>query len=153
MFTTRYELICFTKKIHNLSHNFIRRQKLELIGRNVKHVLGLFDELSHLGVHVISLRENLDFSSPVGQMVLTIMASIAQLERQILAERIKTALAAKKLKAQRENSDWRCGRPPLSKDIKDRAIELRKQGLSIRQVAKKLNVGKTSVERALRGQR
>ena len=81
------------------------------------------------------------------------MSSIAQLERQILAERIKTALAAKKLKAERENNGWKCGRPPLAESLKAKAIELRKQGNSIRQIAKQLNMGKTSVERALRGKR
>ncbi len=126
---------------------------IDRIGRSTKHILTLFDELSHIGVHILSLRENLDFTSPVGQMVLTVMASIAQLERQILAERIKTALAAKKLRADRENNGWRCGRPPISANLKDKAVELRRKGFSVRRIAKQLGIGKTSVERAIRGRR
>lgn len=126
---------------------------IDRIGRNTKHILSLFEELRYLGIHVFSLRENLDFTTPVGQMVLTVMASIAQLERQILAERIKTALAAKKVKSEKEGSNWRCGRPPIPADLKRKALDLRDKGMSVRRIAKQLGIGKTSVERAIRGKR
>ena len=126
---------------------------IDRLGRNVKHLLTLFDELAHVNVSVISLRENLDFSSPVGKMILTVLISVAQLERDTISERIRCALAAKKIKAKRDGVFWRCGRPPLAEGMKNKVMDLRSQGLSVRQIAKRLNIGKTSVERVLRRKR
>lgn len=126
---------------------------LDRIGRNTKNCLTLFEELAHVNVGIVSLRENLDFSSPVGKMILSVLFSVAQLERDMISERIRCALAAKKILARQTNSGWRCGRRPLAEDLKGKALDLRKSGLSVRGIAKQLGIGKSSVERILRGNR
>jgi site-specific DNA recombinase len=126
---------------------------LDRLGRNTKNCLQLFEELSHANVSVVSLRENLDFSSPMGKMILTVLISVAQLEKDTISERIRCALAAKKLIAARTGNGWVCGRKPLPSKHQESVLKLRSEGVSIRGIAKQLGIGKTSVERVLRGQR
>ena len=131
--------------------NVIVIHSIDRLGRSTKHLLNLLDELNHYGISLISIRENLDFSTPTGQMALTMLSAVAQLEAQLISERIKTSLAVKKALAQKSNSNWRCGRPPIDDTIKDEVLRLRSQGLSIREIANSLGtVSKSSVERILK---
>lgn len=123
---------------------------LDRISRSTRHAIQLLEELHHYGIHLISLRENLDFTSPTGQMALTCLMAVATLERQIISERIRQALAAKKLAAQRTGTAWRPGRPTVvTEEIIAQVQELRQTGLSIRDIAKRLQISKASVQRAL----
>lgn len=113
---------------------------LDRFGRNVKHLLTLLDELSALGVKFISLREHIDLTTPQGQMVMTVLAAIAQLEREITRQRIKESLAARKLLAAKTGSGWRCGRPQkINQEIIEKVLSLRSKGLSVRAIAKALD--------------
>jgi len=125
---------------------------IDRLGRSTKHLLNLLDELNHYGVSFISIREQLDFSSPTGKMALTMLSAVSQLERQLISERIKTALAVKKMVAQRNGSNWRCGRPSIQAHLKDKVLELRERGLSIRGISRFLNgeISKSSVERIIK---
>lgn len=126
---------------------------IDRIGRNTRHLLNLIHELSGYGVSLISLRESLDFTTPMGQAALTILGAMAQLERELIRERIKTALAAKKLSAQQLGRDWRCGRPEAtSESLKSHIISLSNLGLSIRAIEKKLEgkVSRTTIQRILK---
>jgi DNA invertase Pin-like site-specific DNA recombinase len=110
---------------------------LDRLGRNTKHLLILIDELKHCSVSIISLREGIDFSSPIGQATLTIISAISQLERNLISERIKNALAAKKMAAEQSGSGWRCGRETVvTEELIKQVKELRGQGVSIRKIAK-----------------
>ena len=124
---------------------------IDRLGRSTKHLLNLLDELSHYGVSIISMRENLDFSTPTGQMALTMISAVAQLESQIISERIKTSLAVKKNLAKKSGNGWKCGRPAISNDIKEQVYHLKDQGLSIRKIAQSIgDISKSSVERVLK---
>ena len=124
---------------------------LDRIGRNTKHILQLMDDFTSYGVAIVSLREGLDFSTPTGKMVLTVLSAVASLEATLISERIKTALAVKKLAAQKSGSGWRCGRKSLDPKYKEQVLHLRSSGQSIRKIAAKLGIGKSSVERLLKG--
>ena len=124
---------------------------IDRLGRSTKHLLNLIDELKHYGISIISIRENLDFSTPTGQMALTMISAVAQLEAELISERIRTSLAVKKVLASKSNNGWRCGRPPISEETKQRVLQLRDQGMSIRKIASTLgNLSKTSVEKILK---
>ena len=124
---------------------------IDRLGRSTKHLLNLLDELNHYGVSLISIRENLDFSSPTGKMALTMLSAVAQLEAQLISERIKVSLAVKKAIAQQSNNGWKCGRPKIEENLKFEVLKLRDEGLSIRGIAKHLgNISKSSVERILK---
>jgi DNA invertase Pin-like site-specific DNA recombinase len=123
---------------------------IDRLGRSTKQLLNLIDELSHLNVNIISVRENLDFTTPMGQMALTMISAVAQLEGQLISERIKTALKTKKLISERTNNGWKCGRPSISIEVKDEVLKLRKKGLSIRKISEQLgNISRSSVGRII----
>ena len=62
------------------------------LGRSVRHLVETLELLRHLDVEFISLREQIDTGSPLGQAVFTIIAAIAQLERSLIVERVKAGL-------------------------------------------------------------
>lgn len=121
---------------------------LDRLARDTRFLLNLIHELNGYGVNLISLRESIDLGSPVGRAVLQILGSIAELEKNLISERIKCALAVKKMSA--AQTGWTCGRKPLPQEIVDQVKALRAKGLSIRAISRELGIGKTSVERVLK---
>ena len=90
-------------------------------------------------------------NSPIGQLIFTVISSIAQLEKSLISERIKNALAAKKLAAIASGSGWRAGRIPVATpDILKQVTQLREQSQSIRQIAKIVGIGKSTVQKILK---
>src|SRR5215510_15393419 len=79
-------------------------------GRSVRHLVETLELFRHLDVEFISLREQIDTGSPLGQAVFTIIAAIAQLERSLLAERVRAGLRRAKAEGKR------LGRPRVHVD-------------------------------------
>jgi DNA invertase Pin-like site-specific DNA recombinase len=124
---------------------------LDRISRDTRHLLNLIEELNHYGISIISLRENLDFSTPLGKATLTIIGAISSLERELTRERIKSALAAKKMAAERIGKKFNIGRPTvISEELLLKIRSMKTQGISIRKIADSLNVGKSTVQRILK---
>ena len=71
-------------------HDFSR------LARNTKDLLDIVDKLESKGVHLISNKENVDFSTPTGKLMLTMLGAIAEFERQILLERQREGIAIAK---------------------------------------------------------
>jgi len=125
--------------------------EISRLARDVRHLLNLLHSLDEIGVSVISIREGIEFNSTMGRAMVAMIGILMSVERDLLRERIRTALAVKKLTAQRTNNGWRCGRPPLDNLVLAQVATLRSQGMSVRQIAKQLGLGKTTVSRALAG--
>jgi len=113
------------------------------IARSTKNFLEIVDELNELGIEFISAREAIDTSGPMGRMFLTLLGSIAELEKSILVERIKAGMRRSKLEGQR------LGRAPLNIDH-DALVRDRRSGMSLTDVAKKYGVSRASVVRFVR---
>lgn len=113
------------------------------VARSTKNFLEIVDELTALEIEFISAREAIDTSGPMGRMFLTMLSSIAELEKSILVERIKAGMRRVQLEG------GRLGRAPL--DI-DRAALVRDRlsGMSLTAVAKKYRVSRASVVRLAR---
>lgn len=132
-------------------YDIIIVHSIDRLGRSTKHLLNLLDELSHYGISLISIRESLDFSTPTGQMALTMLSAVAQLEAQLISERIKTSLAVKKAVAEKTNNGWKAGRPSIKKEVQDQVIRLHLEGVSIRKIAASIGeISKSSVERIIK---
>ena len=91
----------------------------------------------------VSYQENIDTSSPLGSAIFTIISAVAQLERDIIAERVKAGLRRAK-----ENGK-QLGRPRVEVDL-EQIQQMRSQGLSLRAIAKKVGVSRTTVADILR---
>ncbi len=100
-------------------------------------------EFKNLGIDFVSYQENIDTSSPLGSAIFTIISAVAQLERDIIAERVKAGL--RRAKAQGK----KLGRPRASIDL-EKLHRLHCEGLSHRQIAAHLGISHASVGRMLR---
>jgi DNA invertase Pin-like site-specific DNA recombinase len=100
------------------------------------------EEFRNLGIDFISYQENIDTSSPLGSAIFTIISAVAQLERDIIAERVKAGL-----RKAVENGK-KLGRPKVRVDEYE-IRRLRSEGWSLRQIAAELKVSKNTVARHL----
>jgi DNA invertase Pin-like site-specific DNA recombinase len=113
------------------------------IARSVKHFLEVLDELSRLNIEYVSFRENIDTGGPLGRAVVIIIGAVAELERNLIIERVRAGMRRAKLEGQH------IGRQPLELD--DAAIRRdRCQGQSLRQIAKGHRISTATVQRVLR---
>jgi len=112
------------------------------LARSVKHFLELLDELTHLQIEFISFRENVDTSGPLGRAMIVIIGAIAELERNLIIERVRSGMRRAKLEGRR------LGRPPLNVDV-EALIRDRARGLSFGHLAKMHGISCTSVIRVL----
>jgi DNA invertase Pin-like site-specific DNA recombinase len=113
------------------------------LARSTAHFLQILDELNNLEIEFISNRESIDTSGPMGRMFVTLLGSLAELERSILVQRIKAGLRRAKADGQR------LGRVPL--DVNHAAlVRDRLNGLSLTATAKKYGVSRASVVRFVR---
>jgi DNA invertase Pin-like site-specific DNA recombinase len=117
--------------------------RLDRWGRSVADLLATLTELEHLGVGFVSLTEALDLTTPAGRAMAGLLAVFAEFEREILRERVRAGLAHA-----RENGK-RLGRPLTAALHADQIRKLHRTGLSKSQIARQLNIGRTSVRRIL----
>ena len=113
------------------------------IAQSVKHFLEVLDELSRLQVEYVSFRENIDTGGPLGRAIVIIIGAVAELERNLIIERVRAGMRRARLEGQH------IGRNPLVLD--NAAIQRdRGQGQSIRQIAKGHRISTATVQRVLR---
>lgn len=112
------------------------------LARSVRHFLETLDELNHLNIGFVSFRENIDTGGPLGRAMIIIVSAVAELERNLIIERVKAGMRRAKLEGQH------IGRPKLIVD-RDAVLRDRQRGLSIRQLAKMHRLSRTSVTRVL----
>ena len=110
--------------------------------RSVRHLLGALDEFRALGVQFVSLREQIDTSTPLGRMVFVVVAAVAELERELIRERVRAGVAAARRRGKH------VGRRPTFVDW-PRAATLLARGKSKPQVARVLGVSVRTLYRAL----
>lgn len=123
--------------------------KLDRAGRSTLGVLNLIADFERRGVDVKFLRDNIDTTTAQGKFLLRLMVSFAELERDMISDRTKTALAEIKRTGIGKNGQ---PVPHLGRPSEIDEDELRKHleaGDSISEVARKLNVSRPSVYRAM----
>ena len=117
--------------------------RLDRWGRSVTDLLVTLTELEHLGVGFISLTEALDLTTPAGRAMAGLLAVFAEFEREVLRERVRTGLAHARANGKR------LGRPLTAGLQTDQVRKLRRAGISKSEIARRLNIGRTSVRRIL----
>jgi len=116
--------------------------RFDRFARSTKHLLSALEEFRSLGIQFISYQENIDTSSALGQALFTIVSAVAQLERDLIRERVTAGIR----NAQANGKTL--GRPK-SKVDRERILELKAQGHSLRQIAASLGVGYGTVRARL----
>jgi DNA invertase Pin-like site-specific DNA recombinase len=113
------------------------------VARSTKHFLSVVDELTDSGVEFISRRENIATDGAMGRLFLTIISSIAELEADLIKERIRAGMRRRKL------DGLPCGRQPLDIDH-DVVVADRLSGLSLTETAKRHGISRATVVRFCR---
>jgi len=116
--------------------------RFDRFARSTKHLILALEEFKNLGIDFVSYQENIDTSSPLGSAIFTIISAVAQLERDIIAERVKAGL-----RKAVENGK-KLGRPKACVDA-EKIHRLRSKGLSLRAIAKETGVSRTTVSDVL----
>jgi DNA invertase Pin-like site-specific DNA recombinase len=107
-----------------------------------KHLLLALEEFRGLRIQFVSYQENIDTTSPLGQALFTIVSAVAQLERDLIRERVRAGLRNARARGKK------FGRPRVQVDA-GQVAKLRGEGLSWSQVCRTLNVSKGSAQRSV----
>jgi DNA invertase Pin-like site-specific DNA recombinase len=118
-----------------------RRRKFDVVvvwrfdrfARSVRHLLRALDEFQALRIDFVSLSEALDTSTPAGRMVFSVLGAVAELERSLIAERVRAGLRNARARG------VRLGRPKAVGDP-DRIAALRRSGGSWRAIGRELGL-------------
>jgi putative DNA-invertase from lambdoid prophage Rac len=128
-----------------------RRREIDLVlvwrldrwGRSVTDLLATLQELEHLGVGFVSLTEALDLTTPAGRAMAGLLAIFAEFEREILRERTRADLAHAR------ETGKRLDRPATAAVHAAEIGKLHRAGISKSEIARRLEIGRTSVRRIL----
>jgi putative DNA-invertase from lambdoid prophage Rac len=121
--------------------------RLDRWGRSLADLVTTLKELAELGVGFVSLTEALDMTTATGRAMAGLLAVFAQFEHDILRERVRAGLAEARLKGQQ------LGRPLSAALYADRVRKLYRTGVSKAEIARRLQIGRTSVRRILAAKR
>lgn len=116
---------------------------VDRLGRSMQHLVSVLAELQACGVQLLSLRQGIDTSTPMGAMLWQFLGIFAEFEHSIRKERQIAGIARAKARG------VRFGRPSISKEKERQIFELRQKGLGINRIAKTLRVGSGTVAKML----
>lgn len=112
------------------------------IARSVKHFLEVLDGLNRLNIEFVSFREQIDTGGPLGRAVVVIIGAIAELERSLIVERVRSGMRRARLEGRH------IGRPRLDLDCAAICRD-RQRGQSLGQLARTYAVSRATVRRVL----
>ena len=114
---------------------------VDRLGRSLQHLVAFLEEIHAKGVDLFLHQQGLDTTTPAGRAMFQMLGVFSEFERAIIRERVMAGLS-------RARSQGRIGgRPPLSDRTAEAVQAKREEGLSIRKIAKQLNIGVSSVQR------
>ena len=117
--------------------------RLDRLGRSLTHVIGLLDELSSMNVGFVSLKDSgIDSTSPSGRLLLQLLASFSEFEKNVIISRVRAGIRQAKSKG------VHCGRPVVEVDVRP-AVALLNEGRSLKETSSILNVSRSTLRRRL----
>lgn len=119
--------------------------RFDRFSRSVSHLCRALETFDSLGIQFVSLSEQVDTNTPTGKLVFTILGAVAESERNLIAERVRSGLRNARAKGKR------LGRPRKSVDV-DRIMSLRASGQSWRSIAANMGLSVGTVYAASRKQ-
>ena len=117
--------------------------KLDRLGRSLSHLLKTLEEFKSRGIDFVAYNQNIDTTTPTGRLMFSMIGAFAEFERELIRERVKAGMERSREKGNH------IGRP-FTKVDNNKVHELRNQGLSIRNVAKELDITPSRVQYVLK---
>jgi len=121
--------------------------KLDRLGRSLPHLIETVTALSKRGVGFRSLTEAIDTTTPGGRLIFHIFGALGQFERDLIQERTRAGLAAAAARGRKSGR-----KPVITEEKLKRAHAMVGKGLTVREIATRLKVGKTALYEALRAE-
>jgi len=112
------------------------------IARSTRHFLEVLDELNRFNIEFVSFREQIDTGGPLGRAIVVIIGAIAELERNLIVERVRAGMRRARLEGRH------IGRPSLELD-REAICRDRQHGQSLGQIAREHRISRTTVHRVL----
>ncbi|HWY08220.1 MAG TPA: recombinase family protein [Candidatus Acidoferrales bacterium] len=138
----RPELDRLMQDAHKRRFDVVAVWKFDRFARSVTHLLRALDTFRVLGIEFVSLSESLDTATPAGRMVFTVLGAVAELERSLIAERVRAGLRNARAKGKR------LGRPRAVVDAAAIATR-RAQGCTVREIADEMGYSRSLVHKTL----
>ncbi|WP_026632643.1 recombinase family protein [Dyadobacter alkalitolerans] len=119
-----------------------KKRKLDVVlvwrydrfARSTQALVNAMKEFQSMGIDFISYQENIDTTTPTGELIFHVMASLAQFESSLISQRVKAGMARAKAQGKR------ISRPPLPIHQQRQIFELQQQGLSMNRISKQLGI-------------
>ena len=141
---SRPELNRLMSDAHKRRFDVVCVWRFDRFARSVSHMLRALDTFRALGIEFVSLSESLDTATPAGRMVFTVLGAVAELERSLIAERVRGGLQLARARG------VKLGRPRVLVNANE-IRTLRAQGASWSTVCEKLGLSRGSAQRAVQG--
>ena len=143
---SRPELNRLMSDAHRRRFDIVCVWKFDRFARSVSHLLRALETFKALGIEFCSYSEQLDTSTPAGKMVFTVLGAVAELERSLIAERVRAGIRNAKAKGKK------IGRPRTSAMVDQAKVRaLRASGQSWRQIAQALSISLRTLHRDASG--
>lgn len=123
--------------------DLIATWSVDRLGRSVLHLAQFVEEMRAANVGLVFLKQGIDSHTPTGRAMLGMCSVFAELEREIIRERINAGLARARAQGRR------IGRPRVSAEVEGRIRELRAKGIGQLRIARELHCGVSAVRRVL----
>ena len=121
-------------------------ESLSRLGRSVKNLAELIEQFNEKNIRLVSLKETIDTTSSTGKLLFTILASLCQFERDVLAERTSEGLAAARARGRVG------GRPKSDSNALKKAIALyNTKQYTINEITNLTGISKSTLYRAIKG--
>lgn len=117
--------------------------KLDRLARSMAHLMGIRQRLEERGTHLKIIDLNLDTTTPTGKLMLNLLGSVAEFEREIMLERQREGIAKAKAAGKYK------GRVPTARAKADEIIALKAEGVGSAEIARRVGISRSSVYRIL----
>lgn len=124
--------------------------RLDRLGRTAAGLTALFEELRRLAVPLVSMREGIDLATPAGNMMATIIASVAQYEREVFRERQAAGIAAAKAQGKRWGGRNKGERYKVTPELERQIRRMNGAGEGVTTIARVCHLSRPTVYRVLR---
>lgn len=121
-------------------------ESLSRLGRSTKNLLEFLDEFENKGIVLVSLKENIDMSTPTGKLLITVLSAISQFERDIIVQRTQEGLSSARARGRKG------GRPPANKQSIETAITLyNSKQYTVQEICNRTGISKSTLYKTLKG--
>jgi DNA invertase Pin-like site-specific DNA recombinase len=124
--------------------------RIDRLGRTAKGLTALFEFLGNRKVNLVSLKDGLDLATPAGRLMANVLASVAQYETEVRAERIAAGQAVAKANGKRWGGSKAGVRKKVSETQIKAVLKLKHEGVSITDISRALSLSRPTVYEILR---